>query len=226
MTSQIGCLAPATTSFGRGLPGICVPESQDQCHSSGDLDLVNGGTNQLVGIASRTPPRTPQPTHEPRTTAEVIRGDAGRDARRPPGCRRPRSPGATRGCDLPFSVSTPSARAGIRNPSSTTTGRSPGSAGAYSAANATECASTGPVLRPLPVAKIRTCADSFGGTSTTRSRREPAGARCVGRCRCSPRRPTPAHRPHRAGGRQRASPRSRPCPCRTAAPQELNRSGR
>jgi hypothetical protein len=35
--------------------------------------------------------------------------------------------------------------------------------GVRSATTATEWASTGSVLRPLPVAKIRTCADSFGG---------------------------------------------------------------
>ena len=39
--------------------------------------------------------------------------------------------------------------------------------GDRNAASATECASTGSVLRPLPVAKTRTCADSFAGTSST-----------------------------------------------------------
>jgi len=39
--------------------------------------------------------------------------------------------------------------------------------GARRAASATQCASTGPVLRPLPVANTRTCADSSGGTPQT-----------------------------------------------------------
>ena len=39
--------------------------------------------------------------------------------------------------------------------------------GVRSATIATECASTGSVLRPLPGANTRTCADSFAGTSST-----------------------------------------------------------
>jgi hypothetical protein len=55
---------------------------------------------------------------------------------------------------------------------------------------ATECASTGSVLRPLPVANTRTCADSFAGTSTTVS---PSWTSRCARCLPIPLQPSIAH---------------------------------
>jgi len=57
--------------------------------------------------------------------------------------------------------------------SSTSTRTRPG---VRSATIATECASTGSVLRPSPVANTRTCTDSFAGTSRTVS------PSCTSRC--------------------------------------------
>ena len=61
--------------------------------------------------------------------------------------------------------------------------------GSSSALAATECASTSSVLRPLPVANTRTCADSFGGTSSTTS---PSWTRRCARCRPMPLQPSTA----------------------------------
>src|SRR5690349_8026000 len=60
---------------------------------------------------------------------------------------------------------------------------------ARSAASATECAPAGSVLRPLPVANTRTCADSLGGTSKTVS---PSWTRRCARCRPMPLQPSTA----------------------------------
>ena len=68
--------------------------------------------------------------------------------------------------------------------SSAWTGTRPG---ARRAASASECASTSSVLRPLPVTNTRTCADSFGGTSSTTSR---SWTRRCARCRPMPLQPS------------------------------------
>ena len=62
------------------------------------------------------------------------------------------------------------------------TGRSPAF---RTPTRAMECASVASVLRPCPVAKIRTRADIFAGTSTTSS---PSATSRVATCR-----PIPAH---------------------------------
>jgi hypothetical protein len=67
---------PAATSFGRGLPGVCVPQSEDQCHSSSDLDLVTGGTTRLVGRTFPTPP-PPDPLEIKTVSLTATRVDAG-----------------------------------------------------------------------------------------------------------------------------------------------------
>jgi hypothetical protein len=61
--------------------------------------------------------------------------------------------------------------------------------GVRSAASVTECASTGSVLRPFPVANTRTCADSLGGTSKTIS---PSWTRRCARCLPMPLQPSTA----------------------------------
>lgn len=73
-----------------------------------------------------------------------------------------------------------------------------------SATSATECASTGSVLRPLPVENTRARADSFAGTSTTGS--PTATSRCA-TWRPMPEQPSTAH--SRSGCRRPAANRSR-----------------
>ena len=154
-------------------PGLLIdrPGLAGQLHGepaaglAGQVPRLDGG-DQRAGL--------PGGQELPGPAGQQSPAAAGAAGRRP-GCGPGRARrGGRRACPLP--PGPPRARTWTRP-------------GARKAASATECAPAGPVLRPLPAANTRTCADSSGGTPETIS---PSWTRRCARCRPMPLQPPTA----------------------------------
>ncbi len=140
------------------------------------------GRDPLAGLAATSRGRTP--------ARMVLACAADKNVFAPPGTSsssRACSWAILRVCSSPRERRRSTSSRSTVSCSSATTGRSPA---IRVPTSATECASVASFLRPCPVANTRARADSFGGTSTTRS---PSAKSRFAMCRPIPLQPSIAH---------------------------------